>query len=162
MFSCLSLLITACAPQGDAGVGDQDPTTGGQVINSFESCVAAGNPVLESYPRQCQTEKGEIFVERIEAGGTVPETIGGQRDAHGCLVPAGYMYDEQIMACVRGWELTDSTREAAKIAVAHLGPAEGLTVVEVGQLQCLGCYEVVFDKMQERVSVRLDDWKVAE
>jgi peptidylprolyl isomerase len=34
-------------------------------INSFEECVAAGNPVMESYPRQCRTEDGRLFVEDI-------------------------------------------------------------------------------------------------
>ena len=35
------------------------------LINSFEDCVAAGNPVMESYPRQCRTEDGKHFVEEI-------------------------------------------------------------------------------------------------
>ena len=30
-------------------------------IDSFESCAAAGNPVLESYPEQC-IANGETFV----------------------------------------------------------------------------------------------------
>jgi len=34
-------------------------------IISFEECVAAGNPVIESYPRMCQTEDGMLFVEDI-------------------------------------------------------------------------------------------------
>ena len=34
-------------------------------IESFEECVAAGNPIMESYPRQCRTEDGENFVEVI-------------------------------------------------------------------------------------------------
>ncbi len=33
-------------------------------ITDFESCIAAGNPVLESYPRQCKVN-GETFVEEI-------------------------------------------------------------------------------------------------
>ncbi len=33
-------------------------------INSFEECVEAGNPVMESYPRQCFTD-GKTFVEEI-------------------------------------------------------------------------------------------------
>lgn len=33
-------------------------------IESFEECVAAGNPVAESYPRQCRAN-GELFVENI-------------------------------------------------------------------------------------------------
>ena len=35
------------------------------MINSFEDCVADGNPVMESYPRQCRTEDGKHFVEEI-------------------------------------------------------------------------------------------------
>ena len=33
-------------------------------INNFDECVAAGNEVLESYPRQCRTD-GQVFVEDI-------------------------------------------------------------------------------------------------
>ena len=35
-------------------------------INSFEDCVSAGNPVMESYPRQCRTVDGQTFVEEIQ------------------------------------------------------------------------------------------------
>jgi len=35
-------------------------------INSFEDCIAAGNPAMESYPRQCRTEDGKHFVEEID------------------------------------------------------------------------------------------------
>jgi len=34
-------------------------------INSFEECVEAGYPVLESYPQQCQTPDGKSFTEDI-------------------------------------------------------------------------------------------------
>lgn len=34
-------------------------------ITNFEQCVAAGNPIMESYPRQCRTEQGDNFVENI-------------------------------------------------------------------------------------------------
>lgn len=33
-------------------------------IKNFEQCVASGNPVMESYPRQCRAE-GQTFVEQI-------------------------------------------------------------------------------------------------
>lgn len=33
-------------------------------INSFEDCVAAGNPIMESYPRQC-SDNGQTFVEEV-------------------------------------------------------------------------------------------------
>jgi hypothetical protein len=34
-------------------------------IHSFEECAAAGNPVMESYPRQCNTPDGKHFVETV-------------------------------------------------------------------------------------------------
>ena len=34
-------------------------------INSFDDCVDAGFPVMESYPRQCMTSDGRGFVENI-------------------------------------------------------------------------------------------------
>ena len=35
-------------------------------IDNFDECMAAGNPVMESYPRQCRTAEGELFVEKID------------------------------------------------------------------------------------------------
>lgn len=34
-------------------------------ISSFGDCALAGNPVMESYPRQCNTKDGRHFVEYI-------------------------------------------------------------------------------------------------
>lgn len=36
-------------------------------ISNFKECMANGNAVLESYPRQCRTEDGRHFVEHISA-----------------------------------------------------------------------------------------------
>jgi eight-cysteine-cluster-containing protein len=55
------------------------------VISSFEECVAAGNAVMESYPRQCRTVDGALFVEEIEA--TFPTQLPGEGlTANGCAV----------------------------------------------------------------------------
>ncbi|MCK4669989.1 MAG: hypothetical protein KAT43_02205 [Nanoarchaeota archaeon] len=35
-------------------------------INSFDECIAAGNPAMESYPRQCRAGD-QTFVEQIDA-----------------------------------------------------------------------------------------------
>ena len=35
-------------------------------IESFEECVAAGNPIMESHPMQCMTEDGKNFVEKVD------------------------------------------------------------------------------------------------
>jgi len=37
------------------------------VIDSFEECASAGNPVMESHPRQCRTVDGKHFVEKINS-----------------------------------------------------------------------------------------------
>ncbi len=34
-------------------------------IEHFEDCVEAGNPVMESYPRRCQSESGQVFTDEI-------------------------------------------------------------------------------------------------
>lgn len=34
-------------------------------VVDFETCVVAGNAIMESYPRQCRSESGELFVENI-------------------------------------------------------------------------------------------------
>ena len=36
-----------------------------QIVNSFEECIAAGYPIMESYPRQCRTPDDRSFVETI-------------------------------------------------------------------------------------------------
>ncbi len=43
--------------------------------HSFEECVAEGNPVMESYPRQCRTVDGKHFVENITTQ-VIPATSG--------------------------------------------------------------------------------------
>jgi hypothetical protein len=45
-----------------------------ETITSFEECAAAGNPVAESYPRQCHAD-GKTFVEKIETPPQVSQEI---------------------------------------------------------------------------------------
>jgi hypothetical protein len=35
-------------------------------ITKFEECVAAGYPVLEKYPRQCNTPDGKTFTQQVD------------------------------------------------------------------------------------------------
>lgn len=35
------------------------------IVGTFEECIAAGNPVMESYPRQCTSKDGKHFIENI-------------------------------------------------------------------------------------------------
>lgn len=50
------------------------------VVNSFEECVEAGYPVMESYPRQCRTSDGRSFVETVPPDSMAPEKPTGDSD----------------------------------------------------------------------------------
>ncbi|HNV12696.1 MAG TPA: hypothetical protein PK686_01665 [bacterium] len=66
-------------------------------VSNFEECVAAGNPVMESYPRQCRHGE-ESFIEDIG------QIVGGDKDEHGCIGSAGYSWCEPKNECLRIWE----------------------------------------------------------
>ena len=44
-------------------------------VNSFEECVKAGNAVMESYPRQCNTPDGKHFTENIANNGMSDQIV---------------------------------------------------------------------------------------
>ncbi|MBD3362058.1 hypothetical protein GF358_04705 [Candidatus Woesearchaeota archaeon] len=76
-------------------------------INDFESCIAAGNPAMESYPRQCRAN-GQTFVEEIDEpvkdnkpllGGCGTVTPGMNDD---CC--ENVMKDAIHIQCVGGWK----------------------------------------------------------
>lgn len=91
-----------------------------------------------------------------------PGPIGGERDEHGCLVGAGYSWDEDLGACVRTWEIDQAQREGAKIAVDALGRQDGLTITHVEVLKCPGCYEVCFDIYGRPKTVSIDGGQVVD
>lgn len=125
-------------------------------IGNFEECVAAGYPVMESYPRQCSVPGGQIFTEELEP-------IGGQRDEHGCLGPAGYTWNETPGFCLREWEVKDGYRKAAEIAGEYLEEQYGLTLVSIDPYNCPGCYYMEFETGENRdmISVDIMNWEVS-
>jgi glyoxylase-like metal-dependent hydrolase (beta-lactamase superfamily II) len=63
-------------------------------ITNFEECAAAGNPVMESYPRQC-TADGQTFVEEIETPlGVFPDTMSYTESPVEIDEEKGYFVDE--------------------------------------------------------------------
>ena len=87
--------------------------------------------------------------------------IGGDTDAHDCLVAAGYSWNGTVGACIREWELTDNQREAAAVAVDHLG-MDGLVVADVDVARCPGCFLVKLQKGNATFEVQLARWEVVE
>lgn len=52
--------------------------TGKKGVSNFQECEAAGFPIMESYPRQCRSADGILFVEKIDNNndiGTITFTI---------------------------------------------------------------------------------------
>ena len=45
-------------------------------ITNFEECIAAGNPAMESHPRQCRTPDGKHFIEEIKDDPLQPSCSG--------------------------------------------------------------------------------------
>jgi hypothetical protein len=45
-------------------------------INSFEECAAAGFPIMKSYPEQCRTPDGRLFVRDLQADGSKGTILG--------------------------------------------------------------------------------------
>jgi len=56
----LSAMLIACTDDWCSLSGRPIPP-----INSFEQCANVGFPIMESYPRQCRTSDGRLFVEQI-------------------------------------------------------------------------------------------------
>jgi hypothetical protein len=66
-------------------------------ITNFEECIAAGNPAMESHPRQCRTDDGKHFVEEIiiqETGGVFLESMKYIENAPTINEEKGYFVDE--------------------------------------------------------------------
>lgn len=67
----------------------------------------------------------------VVVSGCVEQPIGGQTDEHGCLIAAGYSWNESLGFCLREWELNENQREAARMAVAPLSYYVTVTGVDV-------------------------------
>jgi eight-cysteine-cluster-containing protein len=83
VLAVIALVLLRVAPRLQPGVPQP-------IISNFEECAAAGNAVMESYPRQCRTADGRLFVEEIPDGGaagTFPSQLPGEGlTANGCAV----------------------------------------------------------------------------
>ena len=96
----------------------------------------------------------------IETSDEPIQNIGGQRDVHGCLGPAGYSWNGEVGACIREWELDDDQKRAASIAMGHLGYKKGSTIIQVMTARCPGCFVVEVERDRDRIKVTLDNWVI--
>jgi hypothetical protein len=94
----------------------------------------------------------------LDVGITDNSTIGGQT-VNGCLVAAGYSWNETVGACLREWELNGLDKVAAKKAAATVNGTA--TILEVDSGRCIGCFLVRLKTDKER-TVILENWEVSE
>jgi hypothetical protein len=101
----------------------------------------------------------------VLVSGCINTPIGGERDEHGCLGPAGYTWDESVGACVREWELDDEQKRAAGIAVEYVGYEYATTITKVVPIQEFeGSFEVTLEQGENRdlYTVVIDNWTATE
>jgi hypothetical protein len=101
----------------------------------------------------------------VLVSGCVNEPIGGERDEHGCLGPAGYTWNESVGACVREWELDENQKQAAGIAVEYVGYEYATTITKVVPISGFeGSFEVILEQGENRdlLIVVIDEWNAIE
>jgi len=95
-----------------AGCAVQEP-----VITNFEECVAAGNPVMESYPRQCRAGD-QTFVEEL-----------AKEEGETCVCGPDDSWCESRQECLESWGKEDCpgtmyTYEQARAIALNSGITE--------------------------------------
>ena len=110
--------------------------TAASSITTFEECIAAGNPVMESYPRQCRTVNGEHFVEEIDEDVRAPTPeITGKRSP----VDVPDATNENDMLCQTHWNI-ETTDE---LNTEHIKKSVQSTIAQFGMTYLLEEREVV-------------------
>ena len=114
------LLLTACKP-----------------VTNFEECVAAGNPAMESYPRQCR-HGGTTYVEDVVPMETQPSwTQCTEEEMMAQICTLDYTpvcgddartYGNRCTACASG-----------NIEQSISGECKGITEVEAREIASLNC-----------------------
>lgn len=96
-------------------------------------------------------------------------TIGGNRDEHGCLGPAGYSYDASIDACTRNWEIkTDDQKRATKVIIDDIKDdfgSYGLTIIDATKTECEGCFDIQLQRYTQNGDsktfiIKMKNWVV--
>ena len=89
--------------------------------------------------------------------------IGGDRNENGCLVAAGYSFNETAGACVREFEITPDILRAAGVASEYLGRSYGLTVTSFNSYEEPNSYDITLENINgERWNISIKDWRVTK
>lgn len=88
------------------------------VIANFEECAAAGNPVMESYPRQCR-HNDQTFVEEVELNETKDVETGN--------IPTSA--DNAPPGSIHNLPVPDAVAAVRALVASELGISKGVVIV---------------------------------
>ena len=104
-------------------------------IDNFEDCVTAGNPVLESYPRQCMTSDGKNFVEEIDNVIQKPDGVKEKRSP----VNVPDATNENDLLCQTNWNIETTM----KLDKEHIKSSVQSTIAQFGATYFLEEREII-------------------
>jgi len=140
----------------------QEPPVVNPPVSSFEECMTAGYPVMESYPRQCSTPDGQTFTEigMANPASTYCELIGGtsifitnsEGTAGYCKLSIEQLCEEWNLYISEGEKCVQPTEEqfldAAKYYVetspTYQFDGMNLEHVETQEVECNHCWIFIF------------------
>jgi hypothetical protein len=82
------------------------------------------------------------------------------RDDRGCLTSSGYSWDAEIEVCLIEGQFDSAEKHIAKMAADFNGRSKGLTVVDVVEEECDGCFFATLEEYGESTTINFEDWQV--
>jgi len=129
--------------------------TTASTITTFEECVSAGNPVMESHPRQCRTVDGGHFVEKIDLE-QAPNVMGKRSPVD---VPDAT--NENDMSCQTHWNIntteelnTEHIKESIQSTIAQFGITYIIEEREISVYEISSGYVVSISGLWDSESVQ--------
>jgi hypothetical protein len=85
LFSSVPVVEAPIDALGNGGADVEEPAVPHErIVDSYEDCVAAGNPVMESYPPRCRHEGVLYTAATPEPVPSIPEPVACTMDAKIC------------------------------------------------------------------------------
>jgi hypothetical protein len=124
----LVLVFSACTtPQGGSEIDNGQGNSQEVTVTNFEECVNAGNPVMESYPRQCSHE-GQTFIEEIDEE---TDTLRIDENRHICT-----QEENERKACTREYRPVCGEKDTGIVCITAPCPTTEYKTYSNGCMAC--------------------------